>query len=50
MGVRGLELERDRAKSMRTSMLKRKKIKPITRRDVTIIDDGKLRKAITAAA
>ena len=31
-------------------MLKRKKIKPITLRDVTIIDDGKLRKAITAAS
>ena len=31
-------------------MLKRKKVKPITLRDVTIIDDGKLRKAITAAA
>lgn len=26
------------------------KIKPITLRDVTIIDDGKLRKAITAAS
>lgn len=25
-------------------MLKRKKVKPITLRDVTIIDDGKLRK------
>ena len=50
MGVGGFELERDRAKSMRTSMLKRKKIKPITLRDVTIIDDGKLRKAITAAS
>ena len=31
-------------------MLKRKKVKPITLRDVTIIDDGKLRKAITAAS
>ena len=31
-------------------MLKRKKIKPITLRDVTIIDDAKLRKAITAAS
>lgn len=31
-------------------MLKRKKIKPITLGDVTIIDDGKLRKAITAAS
>ncbi|MEH8826815.1 hypothetical protein, partial [Klebsiella quasipneumoniae] len=31
-------------------MLKRKKIKPITLKDVTIIDDGKLKKAITAAS
>ncbi len=31
-------------------MLRRKKIKPITLRDVTIIDDAKLRKAITAAS
>ncbi|MEQ6280676.1 glycine betaine/L-proline transporter ProP [Kluyvera cryocrescens] len=31
-------------------MLRRKKVKPITLRDVTIIDDGKLRKAITAAS
>ncbi|MFO6427924.1 hypothetical protein ACLBOM_33615 [Escherichia coli] len=31
-------------------MLKRKKVKPITLRDVTITDDGKLRKAITAAS
>jgi len=31
-------------------MLKRKKVKPITLRDVTIIDDSKLRKAITAAS
>ncbi len=31
-------------------MLKRKKVKRITLRDVTIIDDGKLRKAITAAS
>jgi MFS family permease len=31
-------------------MLKRKKVKPITLRDVTIIDDAKLRKAITAAS
>ncbi|HBC81056.1 MAG TPA: proline/glycine betaine transporter ProP [Escherichia sp.] len=31
-------------------MLKRKKVKPITLGDVTIIDDGKLRKAITAAS
>lgn len=31
-------------------MLKKKKVKPITLRDVTIIDDGKLRKAITAAS
>ena len=30
-------------------MLKRKKVKPITLRDVTIIDDGKLRKALSAA-
>ncbi|CDL37860.1 L-Proline/Glycine betaine transporter ProP [Citrobacter freundii] len=30
---------------MRTSMLKRKKIKPITLRDVTIIDDGKIAKS-----
>lgn len=27
-------------------MLKRKKVKPITLRDVTIIDDGKLRKPL----
>ena len=31
-------------------MLKRKKVKPITLRDVTIIDDSKLKKAITAAS
>ena len=32
-------------------MLKRKKVKnQLTLRDVTIIDDGKLRKAITAAS
>ena len=31
-------------------MLRRKKVKPITLRDVTIIDDAKLRKAITAAS
>ncbi len=31
-------------------MLKRKKKKPITLKDVTIIDDGKLKKAITAAS
>ena len=38
------------ANSARKAMLKRKKVKPITLRDVTIIDDGKLRKAITAAS
>jgi MHS family proline/betaine transporter-like MFS transporter len=37
-------------KSKEDIMLKRKKVKPITLRDVTIIDDGKLRKAITAAS
>jgi hypothetical protein len=31
-------------KSKEDIMLKRKKVKPITLRDVTIIDDGKLRK------
>ncbi|XNM63600.1 hypothetical protein ACLK2H_23045 [Escherichia coli] len=29
---------------------RRKKVKPITLRDITIINDGKLRKAITAAS
>lgn len=42
--------EMDRAESTRKAMLRRKKIKPITLRDVTIIDDAKLRKAITAAS
>ncbi len=32
------------------SYAEREKIKPITLGDVTIIDDGKLRKAITAAS
>lgn len=45
-----LDCETDRAESTRIAMLRRKKIKPITLRDVTIIDDAKLRKAITAAS
>lgn len=32
------------------SYAEKEKVKPITLRDVTIIDDGKLRKAITAAS
>ena len=47
---RKLDCETDRAESTRIAMLRRKKIKPITLRDVTIIDDAKLRKAITAAS
>lgn len=41
---------RFRAKVERGYHAKKEKIKPITLRDVTIIDDGKLRKAITAAS
>jgi hypothetical protein len=35
-----LDCETDRAESTRIAMLRRKKIKPITLRDVTIIDDA----------